>query len=285
MKLLRVGPSGNEKPVVIPTGSTESYDASSIFADFDRDFFEANGVEKLRAAVSDGKLPKVDISNKRIGAPLSDPQKIVCIGLNYREHAREGNMEIPKEPIIFMKAPNTIIGPHDEIIIPRLSAKTDWEVELCVVIGKQAKYLNSPQEALEYVAGYAVSNDVSEREFQLERGGQWDKGKSCETFNPLGPWIATTDEVNDPQNLELWLKINGNEEQSSNTSDMIFDVAHLIWYTSQFMVLDPGDMINTGTTQGVGNGKKPPRYLKAGDLVELGISGLGEQKLSVANSK
>ena len=285
MKLLRVGPSGNEKPVVIPTGSTESYDASSIFADFDRDFFEANGVEKLRAAVSDGKLPKVDISNKRIGAPLSDPQKIVCIGLNYREHAREGNMEIPKEPIIFMKAPNTIIGPNDEIIIPRLSAKTDWEVELCVVIGKQAKYLNSPQEALEYVAGYAVSNDVSEREFQLERGGQWDKGKSCETFNPLGPWIATTDEVNDPQNLELWLKINGNEEQSSNTSDMIFDVAHLIWYTSQFMVLDPGDMINTGTPQGVCNGKKPPRYLKAGDLVELGISGLGEQKLSVANSK
>ena len=163
MKLLRVGSIGNEKPVVIPTGSTESYDASSIFADFDRDFFEANGVEKLRAAVSDGKLPKVDITNKRIGAPLSDPQKIVCIGLNYREHAREGNQEIPKEPIIFMKAPNTIIGPNDEIIIPRLSAKTDWEVELCVVIGKQAKYLKSPEEALEYVAGYAVSNDVSER--------------------------------------------------------------------------------------------------------------------------
>lgn len=194
-------------------------------------------------------------------------------------------MDIPKEPIIFMKAPNTIIGPNDEIIIPKLSAKTDWEVELCVVIGKQAKYLNSPQEALGYVAGYAVSNDVSEREFQLERGGQWDKGKSCETFNPLGPWITTTDEVKDPQNLELWLKINGAEEQSSSTSDMIFDVAHLIWYTSQFMVLDPGDMINTGTPQGVGNGKNPPRYLKAGDLVELGITGLGEQKLTVVNSK
>ena len=284
MKLLRVGSIGNEKPVVIPTGSTESYDASSIFADFDRDFFEANGVEKLRAAVSDGKLPKIDITNKRIGAPLSDPQKIICIGLNYREHAREVNQEIPKEPIIFMKAPNTIIGPNDEIIIPKLSAKTDWEVELCVVIGKQAKYLKSPQEALGYVAGYAVSNDVSEREFQLERGGQWDKGKSCETFNPLGPWIATTDEVNDPQNLKLWLKINGAEEQSSNTFDMIFDVAHLIWYTSQFMVLDPGDMINTGTPQGVGHGKKPPSYLKAGDLVELGISGLGEQKLKVISS-
>ena len=184
-----------------------------------------------------------------------------------------------------MKAPNTIIGPNDEIIIPRPSAKTDWEVELCVVIGKQAKYLKSPEEALEYVAGYAVSNDVSEREFQLERGGQWDKGKSCETFNPLGPWIATTDEVNDPQDLKLWLKINGAEEQSSSTSDMIFDVAHIIWYTSQFMVLDPGDMINTGTPQGVGHGKKPPRYLNAGDVVELGITGLGEQKLKVISSR
>ena len=285
MKLLRIGPSGNEKPVVIPTGTTESYDASGLFADFDRDFFENSGVEKLIAAVSGRKLPRIDISNKRIGAPLSDPQKIICIGLNYREHAREGNMEIPKEPIIFMKAPNTIIGPNDEIIIPRLSLKTDWEVELCIVISKQAKYLNSPGEALEYVAGYAVSNDVSEREFQLERGGQWDKGKSCETFNPLGPWIVTTDEVTDPQNLAMWLKVNGNVEQSSNTSDMIFNVAYLVWYTSQFMVLDPGDMINTGTPQGVGNGKKPPRYLKAGDVVELGITGLGEQKLNVGKCK
>ena len=285
MKLLRIGPSGNEKPVVIPTGTTESYDASGLFADFDRDFFKNSGVEKLIAAVSGRKLPRIDISNKRIGAPLSDPQKIICIGLNYREHAREGNMEIPKEPIIFMKAPNTIIGPNDEIIIPRLSLKTDWEVELCIVISKQAKYLNSPGEALEYVAGYAVSNDVSEREFQLERGGQWDKGKSCETFNPLGPWIVTTDEVTDPQNLAMWLKVNGNVEQSSNTSDMIFDVAYLVWYTSQFMVLDPGDMINTGTPQGVGNGKKPPRYLKAGDVVELGITGLGEQKLNVGKCK
>jgi len=180
-----------------------------------------------------------------------------------------------------MKAPNSIIGPKDEIVIPKLSERTGWEVELCVVIGKQAKYFDSPQEALEYVAGYAVSNDVSEREFQLERGGQWDKGKSCETFNPLGPWITTTDEVDDPQDLKLWLDINGVEEQSSNTSDMIFDVAHLVWYTSQLMVLDSGDMINTGTPQGVGNGKKPPKYLKAGDLVELGISGLGEQKLQV----
>jgi 2-keto-4-pentenoate hydratase/2-oxohepta-3-ene-1,7-dioic acid hydratase in catechol pathway len=184
-----------------------------------------------------------------------------------------------------MKAPNTVVGPTDEIIIPRLSQKTDWEVELCVVIGKQAKYIKSPQDALDYVAGYAISNDVSEREFQLERGGQWDKGKSCETFNPLGPWIVTTDEVTDPQKLALWLKVNGNVEQSSNTSDMIFEVAHLVWYVSQFMVLDPGDMINTGTPQGVGSGKKPPRFLNPSDIVELGITGLGEQKLNVVSSK
>ena len=255
-----------------------------MISDFDPAFFASNGIELVSKAIKGGKLTKVDLTNKRIGAPLVNPQKIICIGLNYREHAREGNMEIPSEPIIFMKAPNTVVGPTDEIIIPRLSQKTDWEVELCVVIGKQAKYIKSPQDALDYVAGYAISNDVSEREFQLERGGQWDKGKSCETFNPLGPWIVTTDEVTDPQKLALWLKVNGNVEQSSNTSDMIFEVAHLVWYVSQFMVLDPGDMINTGTPQGVGNGKKPPRFLNPSDVVELGITGLGEQKLNVVSS-
>lgn len=283
MKLLRVGPSGKEKPVVIPAGSAETYDASSFFADFNREFFENNGVKDLASAVVGGRLPRIDVSDKRIGAPLPNPQKIICIGLNYREHARESDMSVPKEPVIFMKAPNTIVGPNDEIKIPRLSLKTDWEVELCVVVGKQVRYLDSPQNALDYVAGYAVSNDVSEREFQLERGGQWDKGKSCETFNPLGPWIVTTDEVSNPQNLPMWLKVNSMLEQSSNTSDMIFDVAYLIWYVSQFMVLDPGDMINTGTPQGVGIGKKPPRYLKIGDVVELGISGLGEQRLHVVS--
>jgi len=283
MKLLRIGPSGKEKPVVIPMGSAETYDASSFFADFNREFFENNGVKDLASAVVGGRLPRIDVSDKRIGAPLPNPQKIICIGLNYREHARESDMSVPKEPVIFMKAPNTIVGPNDEIKIPRLSLKTDWEVELCVVVGKQVRYLDSPQNALEYVAGYAVSNDVSEREFQLERGGQWDKGKSCETFNPLGPWIVTTDEVSNPQNLPMWLKVNSMLEQSSNTSDMIFDVAYLIWYVSQFMVLDPGDMINTGTPQGVGIGKKPPRYLKIGDVVELGISGLGEQRLHVVS--
>jgi len=283
MKLLRIGPSGKEKPVVIPTGSAETYDVSSFFADFNREFFENNGIKDLASAVAGGRLPKIDVSDKRIGAPLPNPQKIICIGLNYREHARESDMSLPKEPVIFMKAPNTIVGPNDEIRIPRLSLKTDWEVELCVVVGKQVRYLDSPQNALEYVAGYAVSNDVSEREFQLERGGQWDKGKSCETFNPLGPWIVTTDEVSNPQNLPMWLKVNSMLEQSSNTSDMIFDVAYLIWYVSQFMVLDPGDIINTGTPQGVGIGKKPPRYLKIGDVVELGISGLGEQRLHVVS--
>ena len=284
MKLLRVGLKGQEKPAVIPAGETDAYDLSGVISDFDPAFFASNGIELVSKAIKGGKLTKVDLTNKRIGAPLVNPQKIICIGLNYREHAREGNMEIPSEPIIFMKAPNTVVGPTDEIIIPRLSQKTDWEVELCVVIGKQAKYIKSPQDALDYVAGYAISNDVSEREFQLERGGQWDKGKSCETFNPLGPWIVTTDEVTDPQKLALWLKVNGNVEQSSNTSDMIFEVAHLVWYVSQFMVLDPGDMINTGTPQGVGSGKKPPRFLNPSDIVELGITGLGEQKLHVVSS-
>ena len=281
---MRVGLKGQEKPAVIPAGETDAYDLSGVISDFDPAFFASNGIELVSKAIKDGKLTKVDLTNKRIGAPLVNPQKIICIGLNYREHAREGNMESPSEPIIFMKAPNTVVGPTDEIIIPRLSQKTDWEVELCVVIGKQAKYIKSPQDALDYVAGYAISNDVSEREFQLERGGQWDKGKSCETFNPLGPWIVTTDEVTDPQKLALWLKVNGNVEQSSNTSDMIFEVAHLVWYVSQFMVLDPGDMINTGTPQGVGSGKKPPRFLNPSDIVELGITGLGEQKLNVVSS-
>lgn len=284
MKLLRVGPRGQEKPVVLAGESNVAYDLTSLVADINRDFFEQNGVQLVREALKSDKLPEINISHERVGAPMIEPQKIICIGLNYREHAREGNSEIPVEPIIFMKAPNTIIGPTDEIIIPRLSQKTDWEVELCVVIGKQAKYISSPQVALEYVAGYAISNDVSEREFQLERGGQWVKGKSCETFNPLGPWIVTTDQIGDPQNLAMWLKVNGNQEQSSNTSDMIFDVAHLIWYASQFMVLEPGDLINTGTPQGVGHGKTPPKYLKAGDVVELGIHGLGEQRLTVTSA-
>lgn len=281
MKLLRVGPRGNERPAIIPLGESVAYDVSNIVADFTPEFFASDELSRIKRAVQDGNLPLVDLTNARIGPPIKQPQKIICIGLNYREHAREGNMAIPEEPIIFMKAPNTVVGPTDEVIIPRKSAKTDWEVELGVVIGKRAQYISSPQEALDFIAGYAVSNDVSEREFQLERGGQWDKGKSCESFNPLGPWLVTTDEIPDPQALDLWLKIDEKQEQSGSTADMIFGVAHLVWYISQFMVLDPGDLINTGTPAGVGNGKKPPRYLRPGNEIRLGISGLGEHHLRV----
>lgn len=284
MKLLRLGPIGHERPAVIPSGNSVAYDVSSIVVDFTPEFFASDGLSRIERAVRDNKLLTVDLTNVRIGAPISKPQKIICIGLNYREHAREGNMAIPEEPIIFMKAPNTIVGPTDEVIIPRKSAKTDWEVELGVIIGKRAQYISSPLEALDFVAGYAVSNDVSEREFQLERGGQWDKGKSSESFNPLGPWLVTADEIPDPQDLDMWLKIDENQEQSGSTADMIFGVAHLVWYISQFMVLDPGDLINTGTPAGVGNGKKPPRYLKAGNEIRLGILGLGEQRLRVVSS-
>lgn len=210
---------------------------------------------------------------------MTRPGKIICIGLNYRNHAKESGMEIPSEPIIFMKAPNTVVGPHDDVKIPRRSHKTDWEVELCVVMGSHASYLESETDALNYVAGFAISNDLSEREFQLERGGQWDKGKSCDTFNPLGPFIVTRDEVSDVQSLDMWLDVDGVRQQSSNTSDMIFTVAHIVWYVSQFMVLEPGDLINTGTPEGVGNGFKPPRFLRPGQEVALGIEGLGQQRV------
>jgi len=209
---------------------------------------------------------------------MSRPGKVVCIGLNYRNHAIESGMEIPAEPVVFMKAPNTVVGPNDDIHIPRRSQKTDWEVELAVVIGTTVSYLDSPADALACVAGYAVSNDVSEREFQLERGGQWDKGKSCATFNPLGPWIVTPDEVGDPQRLGMFLDVNGERLQTGDTSDMIFEVDHIVWYLSQFMVLEPGDVINTGTPADVGHGLRPPRYLAPGDVVRLGIDRLGTQQ-------
>jgi 2-keto-4-pentenoate hydratase/2-oxohepta-3-ene-1,7-dioic acid hydratase in catechol pathway len=220
----------------------------------------------------------------RCGAPVAKPEKIVCIGLNYRDHANETGATIPSEPIIFMKAPNCVIGPDDEILVPRGSTKTDWEVELGVVIGTRARYLSSPEEALNYVAGYCISHDVSEREFQLERGGQWDKGKCCETFNPLGPWLVTPDEIDDPQHLGLRLSVNGVTRQNGSTRDMVFDVAYLIWYVSQFMVLEPGDLINTGTPAGVSLGHDDVPYLKAGDVVELSIDGLGSQRSVLAQA-
>lgn len=278
MKLVRVGPVGGEIPGVLVDDASECLDARAVTPDYDADFFAAGGLDALREAVATGALPRVASAGLRIAAPLRRPGKIVCIGLNYRQHATESGNEIPSEPVVFMKAPNTLVGPHDDVVIPRRSRKTDWEVELAVVIGTTTSYLDDPSEAWDRIAGYAISNDVSEREFQLERGGQWDKGKSCPTFNPLGPWIATPDEIGDPQQLDMHLDVNGERLQNANTSDMIFTIDHLIWYLSQFMSLEPGDIINTGTPAGVGLGLRPPRYLVPGDRLDLAISGLGAQR-------
>lgn len=275
--MLRYGPVGSEKPAV-DAGTGSILDALPVTADFDTEFFASGGLGRLRDAVRSGSLKPVSIDGQRLGAPIKRAGKIVCIGLNYRNHAAESGMPIPTEPIIFMKAPNCMVGPNDDVAIPRNSAKTDWEVELAIVIGSEARYLTGPDEAMASIAGYAISNDVSEREFQMERGSQWDKGKSCETFNPFGPWIATTDEIPDPQALDMWLDVDGRREQTGHTSDMIFSVAHIVWYASQFMVLEPGDVINTGTPAGVGAGSKPPRFLTTGQEMRLHIQGLGEQR-------
>ena len=278
MKLLRYGEPRREKPaVLLPNG--RAVDVSSVTPDFNGDFFEGGGLARLKQAVEKAQLPVVDLQGKRLGAPVARPHKVLGIGLNYADHAKESGMPIPAEPVLFMKASNTVVGPNDDVRIPRGSEKTDWEVELGVVIGKTARYLDDKSKALDYVAGYCVSNDVSERAFQLERLGGWDKGKSAETFNPLGPWLVTTDEIPDPQNLSLWLDVNGKRMQTGNTKTMVFDVAHLVWYLSQFLVLEPGDVITTGTPPGVGLGQKPtPVYLKPGDVMALGIDGLGAQK-------
>jgi 2-keto-4-pentenoate hydratase/2-oxohepta-3-ene-1,7-dioic acid hydratase in catechol pathway len=276
MKLLRVGNSGQERPCVIGSDGVIR-DASSICEDFGPMNLAPEFLQELSSRI--GSLPAIKTEGQRTGAPMTRPGKIICIGLNYRNHAKEAGMEIPSEPIIFMKAPNTVIGPNDDVRIPRRSQKTDWEVELCVVIGSRASYIESETDAMSYVAGFAISNDVSEREFQLERGGQWDKGKSCDTFNPLGPFIVTRDEVSDVQNLDMWLDVDGVRQQSGSTSDMIFSVAHIVWYVSQFMVLEPGDLINTGTPAGVGSGYKPPRFLQPGQEIALGIDGLGQQRV------
>lgn len=276
MKLLRVGNSGHERPCVIGSDGVIR-DASSICEDFGPKNLSPGFLQELSSRI--GSLPAIATEGQRTGAPMTRPGKIICIGLNYRNHAKEAGMEIPSEPIIFMKAPNTVIGPNDDVRIPRRSQKTDWEVELCVVIGSRASYIESETDAMSYIAGFAISNDVSEREFQLERGGQWDKGKSCDTFNPLGPFIVTRDEVSDVQDLGMWLDVDGVRQQSGSTSDMIFSVAHIVWYVSQFMVLEPGDLINTGTPAGVGSGYRPPRFLRPGQEIALGIEGLGQQRV------
>jgi 2-keto-4-pentenoate hydratase/2-oxohepta-3-ene-1,7-dioic acid hydratase in catechol pathway len=278
MRLIRFGERGSEKPGVLINGKRR--DLSAEFRDWDYSFFASGGLESLRAVLrkrSPEVFPEVAEST-RWSAPVARPRKIVCIGLNFHDHARESGMEIPKEPILFLKATNTVVGPNDDVLIPRRSQKTDWEVELGVVIGREARYLESLDAAAPCIAGYCISHDVSEREFQLERGGQWSKGKSCETFNPLGPWLATTDEVPDAMKLGMKLWVNGELRQNGNTGTMIFGPAHLIRYISQFMTLEPGDLISTGTPPGVGLGMKPPRYLKTGDVVELEIDELGKQR-------
>jgi len=239
-------------------------------------FFAGEGLAAVAAAVAAGDLPEVVGADRmRVGAPIARPGKILCIGLNYRDHAAETGAAVPAEPVVFMKDPATVVGPFDTVLIPRGSTKTDWEVELGVVVGRTARYLASPAEARAHVAGYVLSHDVSEREFQLERGGQWDKGKSCETFNPLGPELVTADEIPDPQELQLSLSTNGVKRQAGSTANMVFGVDHLIWYLSQFLVLEPGDLINTGTPAGVALGLPDAPYLRAGDVVELEITGLG----------
>lgn len=277
MKLIRFGTLQNEKPGVQLQDGTR-LDVSAFGSDYDENFFGTEGIEKLSQWLEQHQdsCPVV-ASDVRLGAPLARPSKIVCVGLNYAKHAEESGMAPPEEPVLFFKASSAITGPFDPIRIPKGSTKTDWEVELALVIGKKASYV-SEKEALNHVAGYVLHNDVSERAFQLERSGQWVKGKSCDTFAPLGPFIATTDEIKDPNSLDLWLKLNGKLMQNSNTSDFIFNVQEVVSHISQFMTLLPGDIISTGTPFGVGLGLTPPQYLKEGDEVELGIEGLGISK-------
>ncbi|KRB36820.1 fumarylacetoacetate hydrolase family protein [Microbacterium sp. Root180] len=273
----RLGASGSEIPIVRRDGRT--YDLRPLTADIDGAFLAADGLARAFAAIDEGRLDELERTDElRVGPPIATPGKIVCIGLNYHDHAAETGAAVPSEPVVFMKDPSTIVGPFDDVLIPRRSVKTDWEVELGVVIGTEARYLDSPDDALAHVAGYVLSHDVSEREFQLERGGQWDKGKSCETFNPLGPDLVPASAVSDPQALGLRLWVNGELRQDGSTGSQIFPVAHVIWYLSQFMVLRPGDLINTGTPAGVALGIPGKPYLREGDVVELEIDGLGRAR-------
>ncbi len=277
MKLAQVRIDGEVRPVVF-LGDGRFADLGPITTAVDGPFLE-RGLGSLLAdpgALAD--LPTRDLPRPDYSAPIARPGKIVCIGLNYADHAAESGMPVPLEPVVFFKAPGTMVGPNDDVRIPRASVKTDWEVELGVVVGAECRYLDSPADARERIAGYVLSNDVSEREFQLERGGQWDKGKSCETFNPCGPWLVTPDELPDVQSLGMWLDVNGERRQTGSTATMVFDIDYLLWYLSQFMVLEPGDLINTGTPPGVALGMAEPRYLVAGDVMELAIEGLGSQR-------
>lgn len=284
MKLIRFGEAGKEQPGVLI--GEKRYDVSSIVTDYNEAFFEENGLEKLKKALeSNPSLPEVDAA-VRLGSPVARPSKIICIGLNYVDHCVETGAPIPTEPIIFFKSTTALCGPNDDLVIPKNSEKTDWEIELAFVVGKKASYVEEA-DAMDYVAGYCLHNDYSERGFQLERGGQWAKGKGCDTFAPLGPFMATTDEIADVDNLSMWLTVNGKTYQNSNTLNLVFKIPFLVHYLSQFMTLLPGDIISTGTPPGVGLGIKPnPVYIKAGDVIELGMEGLGSSKqVAVAYQK
>ena len=282
MKLIRFGEAGREKPGVL-LGDGTRIDVSGMASDYDEQFFGNDGLARLDAWVrSNGPSAPRVAPSVRLGPPICRPSKIVCIGLNFRDHAAESKMELPKEPVIFFKSTTSLVGPNDPLVIPKNGTKVDWEVELAVVIGEKALYI-SKEEALSFVAGFVLHNDYSERSFQLERGGQWVKGKSADTFAPLGPFLATPDEIPDSGRLRMWLKVNGEFRQNGSTENMIFDVATLVSYVSQFMTLLPGDVISTGTPAGVGLGMNPPKYLKAGDVVELGVDGLGESRQHVVS--
>ena len=282
MYLMRLGPVGSERPVV-RIDDSHYLDVSDVVDDFDEAFFGSNGLTRLADLVRERSTTEQlqEFGEERIGAPIARPHQILCIGLNYSDHAAETGAAVPDEPILFTKSPNTLIGPNDDVRMPRGSTKLDWEVELGVVIGQRTSYLDSVDDARAAIAGYVVVNDVSERAFQIERGGQWSKGKSAETFNPAGPWLVTPDEIDDVRNLRMWLDVSGVRRQDGSTSTMIFDPYFVVHYLSQFLVLEPGDLIDTGTPPGVGMGMQPPVWLKAGDVMELGIEGLGTQHQTV----
>jgi 2-keto-4-pentenoate hydratase/2-oxohepta-3-ene-1,7-dioic acid hydratase in catechol pathway len=282
LKLARLGKFGFEKPAIV-VSDTEAVFVDDVVADFNRETLSNGAIDKLKKLDLSSR-PKVKIADYRLGSPVARPTKAICVGLNYAKHAKESGAEPPKEPVIFMKAPDTVIGGFDDIVIPPNSVKTDYEVELCVVIGKDALYLDSPAKAKEHILGYTISQDISERHWQIERSGQWVKGKSFPTFNPVGPWIVTADEF-DPHDVRLWSTVDGEKRQDSKTSDMIFGIDHCVWYISQFMELKAGDIINTGTPEGVGMGHKPEKYLKPGQVVETGIDGLGTIKSNVVAYK
>ena len=284
MHLMRLGAAGAERPVV-RIDEAAYVDVSDAVSDFDEAFFADDGIERLRALVRERAGSAQPFGNERIGAPIARPHQILCIGLNYSDHAAETGQAVPSEPILFTKSPNTLIGPNDDVRIPRGSTKTDWEVELGIVIGRRASYLDDQEAAKAAIAGFVLVNDVSEREFQLERSGQWSKGKSAETFNPAGPWLATPDEIDDVLSLGMWLDVNGERRQTGSTATMVFDPYFVVHYLSQFMVLEPGDLINTGTPPGVGMGFRPPVWLKPGDVMELGIDGLGTQRQHVVGPR